>query len=725
MPLAVHYSLVIRMHDAMIRTRPAKQFPLLLAILLIGTTFVWTAPPPVSGQGAITALVAAVLPSSRSARVGSPVTAFVTVVNAGSVTAHGVGVFLKKPIAATLTFQTTDPATNLATGIPNAPVDLAPGKSQTFVIALTPSAPFSPTAIEFDFSTGSEHVDSIPGVNTLLVSASTTPTADVVALAATASQDGILETSISGAMATAFATLPTRQAIVLRHRGAFAVATVNVGAAGVMTAIARTTSGTPVALSVWETDPSTGAVIGGNVKPMDADQTATFSVFALSESIPFDPATNRVVVEFLDEGGVIRGSTSVAITSRHGDQIAQGAGLFFNERFSGNGRTCGTCHRADNNFTLDPGFIAQLPADDPLFVAETNPALAGLENSEMLRDFALIIENVDGFDKPGVFRAVPHTLALRTSVQSVDGPHIGWSGDGAPGDGTLHSFATGAVTQHFTRTLNRVPGVDFRLPSASELDALEAFQLSLGRQADLALPLPLKGISASNGQTIFLSDVGRCNRCHVNAGANANFGAGSLGNADIDTGVENFPPQPPRPTGVVIPPDGGAGRDPRLASHGFGNGQFNTPPLVEAADTPPFFHNNSAQTIEDAVLFYTSPAFNDSPGAALVGGTISLDATQAIEVAAFLRVINALENIRSATEMLADAQSVTTEPALLSRLLALAAKDLGDAIRVLDDAGLHPDAVQLLHEAQTAANQQLIANATVQASAARALLIAQ
>src|SRR5262249_54441168 len=161
----------------------------------------------------------------------------------------------------------------------------------------------SPTVVEFDFSSGPERVDSIPGINTLLVSASTTPTADVVALAATPSHDGILETSISGAMATAFATLPTRQEIVLRHRGAFAVAAVNVGAAGVLTATARTTGGTPVALSVWETDPSTGAVIGGSVKPMGAQQTATFSVFAFSESILFDPATNRIVVEFLDEGG--------------------------------------------------------------------------------------------------------------------------------------------------------------------------------------------------------------------------------------------------------------------------------------------------------------------------------------------------------------------------------------------------------------------------------------
>lgn len=121
--------------------------------------------------------------------------------------------------------------------------------------------------------------------------------------------------------------------------------------------------------------------------------------------------------------------------------------------------------------------------------------------------------------------------------------------------------------------------------------------------------------------------------------------------------------------------------------------------------------------------FYNSAAFNDSPGAVLAGGIISLDPAQVIEVAAFLRVINVLENIRSATEMLGDAQSLTTEPKLLTRLLALAAKDLGDAIRVLEDGNLHPDAVSLLRDAQAAAGQQLITIALLQAGAARALLI--
>ena len=95
--------------------------------------------------------------------------------------------------------------------------------------------------------------------------------------------------------------------------------------------------------------------------------------------------------------------------------IAQGANLFFNETFAGNGRTCGTCHPAENNFTIDPTFIATLPPNDPLFVAETNPNLAvNFEKPKLLRELGLVLENVDGFDdlqNKFVMRGVMHRRA--------------------------------------------------------------------------------------------------------------------------------------------------------------------------------------------------------------------------------------------------------------------------------------------------------------------------
>lgn len=118
----------------------------------------------------------------------------------------------------------------------------------------------------------------------------------------------------------------------------------------------------------------------------------------------------------------VTGTTTNAVESN--DQlIARGAQLFFSETFGGNGRTCGTCHPAENNLTIDPAFIRTLPPTDPLFVAETNPALAQLENSTLLREDALILENIDGFEDPThkfVLRGVPHTLAMSTSTGRGD-----------------------------------------------------------------------------------------------------------------------------------------------------------------------------------------------------------------------------------------------------------------------------------------------------------------
>jgi mono/diheme cytochrome c family protein len=88
------------------------------------------------------------------------------------------------------------------------------------------------------------------------------------------------------------------------------------------------------------------------------------------------------------------------------------------------------------------------------------------------------------------------------------------------------------------------------------LDALEAFMLSLGRQADLVLPLTLKSVVAARGQEIFRDNtLGKCNACHFNAGANGDpaiFGPGA-GNLNFDTGVEALPDQPADLTGEPVP----------------------------------------------------------------------------------------------------------------------------------------------------------------------------
>jgi len=402
--------------------------------------------------------------------------------------------------------------------------------------------------------------------------------------------------------------------------------------------------------------------------------------------------------------------------------VAEGAVLFQEGIFGGNGRTCATCHPARNNFTIDPKFIATLPPNDPLFVFETNPDLAqNFEKGNSLRQLGLVLENPDGFEDLGrkfVLRGVPHTLALRHSrLPQPNSPfepvppleRLGWGGDGAPGSGTLREFALGAITQHFTRSLARRPGVDFRVPTDRELDAMAAFQLALGRQEDLDLAaLRFTSPMVTRGQEIYLTGdtvratkaAGKCNRCHFNGGSNVSVGDE---NRNFDVGIEELPDLPAnliQPGGVPV--DRGFGRASNSRG-GFGTGRFNSAVVVEAADTGPFFHNNAVSTIEEAVDFYNSAAFNSSPaGLGLKGGDtgnigIHLETTQVEAVAALLRVLNSLENIRSSSEL--DQAAIGRPFDAARNLLDIASFDTEDAYQVLEERSLHLDAAKLLRTA--------------------------
>ena len=118
-------------------------------------------------------LVSSVLPSSRSVQVGTPATAFATMINAGQSTATSCSVVPITNIPATFLYQTTNPATNQIIGTPNTPINVAGGAAQSFVLAFTPTAPFPPTDVQLSFDcTNSNPAPVNSGLNTLLLSAS-------------------------------------------------------------------------------------------------------------------------------------------------------------------------------------------------------------------------------------------------------------------------------------------------------------------------------------------------------------------------------------------------------------------------------------------------------------------------------------------------------------------------------------------------------------------------
>jgi hypothetical protein len=373
--------------------------------------------------------------------------------------------------------------------------------------------------------------------------------------------------------------------------------------------------------------------------------------------------------------------------------VELGRQLFSEETFDGNGRTCATCHPPTNNFTIDPAFIRKLPRRDPLFVAEFNPELKQLEDSRLLRRLGLILENLDGFDRPGVMRSVPHNLALRTNTKSnLPGRvhALGWSGDGGAGNGSIRMFAVGAIVQHFPRSLNRVEGVDFRLPTDRELDAIEAFMLSLGRQEDIDLAaLTFTEDVVQAGKLLFNGEgINRsCSACHANAGATRSDGV----NANFDQRTGRLRPK-------SAPPDGGFGQELVAGVEGFGDGTMNTPSLIEAADTAPFFHNNAARTLEDAIRFYTTRTFGDSPAGRLGGlGPFELSRKQIVAIGALLRTLNAMENVRFGNVIAKQAQGADLQSDAVQRIREVIA-ETQDAIEVLTRGPLklYRDAVKRL-----------------------------
>jgi hypothetical protein len=145
-----------------------------------------------------------------------------------------------------------------------------------------------------------------------------------------------------------------------------------------------------------------------------------------------------------------------------------------------------------------------------------------------------------------------------------------------------------------------------------------------------------------------------------------------------------------------------------------GDGRFNTPPLIEAADTGPFFHNNSVSTLEESIAAYNSDAFNNSPGALtskLADRHVKLDSTQVTAVASFLRAINALENIRLSNRLDNQAKQVTNN-ARARELSRLALEENQDAIQVLKDGivlGGYAPAIKKLESASYYQSLALIA----------------
>jgi hypothetical protein len=262
--------------------------------------------------------VAAVSPNAQATTVDNTVTGFAAVINgAATTTASQCGIGLPSNFPGVLLFQTTNPTTNLPTGTLNQAVDIPAGKTQTFVFAITPTAPISQD-IPLVFPCGGvNNVATIHGVNTFLLTASSTALPDMIMIDATATKDGTI-------------TLANPSA-----SGAIGSAAINIGAAGSVTFTPTVTpygqpaQTLPLNLSICQVNASGTCINPTTPGPsttvnVAANQTVMLGTFVQGQGTPiqFDPANNRIFV-IGTTGNVAVGEASVAVKMTSSTSMAQ------------------------------------------------------------------------------------------------------------------------------------------------------------------------------------------------------------------------------------------------------------------------------------------------------------------------------------------------------------------------------------------------------------------
>lgn len=357
---------------------------------------------------------------------------------------------------------------------------------------------------------------------------------------------------------------------------------------------------------------------------------------------------------------------STAAPQGQGNAVSQGKRLFDAETFGGNGRTCRTCH-SETTGTLSPADVQQLfktHPNDPLFLTDGSDDGNGTGTSRIRQHATIRMSiplhpNVKLAATPRatnaiVFRGIPTTLNMpaleeRERLRGVD-PVIMLDGR----QPTLERQALGAIQDHAQGTV-AVSGADLQRIKEFELtntffSSPEVRKFASGGPEP---ELPRGNTAAEKRGRRFFEDVvdfvdfkhGACAGCHAgpmldrtNLFAELVFGvpqgtrfqniAVSLIDANgmhatpqafivkDSTGHEEtfFSTDPGRSLITGVSP---------LEDPTFSNWEaFKIPQLRGIRDTGPYFHDNSAKTLEDVMkhydVFFGPGFFTDQDNADIV-----------------------------------------------------------------------------------------------------------
>jgi hypothetical protein len=360
----------------------------------------------------------------------------------------------------------------------------------------------------------------------------------------------------------------------------------------------------------------------------------------------------------------------------------KGKKLFERETFGGNGRTCRTCHsKRTGTLTLADvqRIIAKAKPEDPFLIHDALDAdgvgTTRVQTHATIRLSIPLPPWLSLADDPGathvtVFRGIPSTR----NTPALD-PVLLHDGR-AP---SLQEQAVGAIHDHYQNTVE---------PTQEQLDAIAEFQRTdahffssdeLEAFAAGGPPPELPpGVTPAErrGRTFFVdvpftppSKEGICALCHSGpmlnrvSQAHSAFSGGSPppGARFIDTGVTlvNAPDNPIRtwvvddginPVVTIRSPDVGLLLDPTPSTpppavlpRAFFANLFKVPTLWGVKDTAPYFHDNGAKTLRDAVShyqrFFNFTEAQDPVGSRTLGGFFVLTDDEVDDIVAYLQLL--------------------------------------------------------------------------------------
>ena len=359
----------------------------------------------------------------------------------------------------------------------------------------------------------------------------------------------------------------------------------------------------------------------GETKPSSFDSGFDFNLntLELTQEVPSDAPCIGTL-----QGIITSGSGTTAATAKVLTQLAPTTYLVYggmNPALSGTVSDSNSC--SGTVLSITAGSLGAIAGSPVLGLEDPKRMRTSADTVNFPQGRGLILENIDGFPPtPNVFRKSPHLLNLN---QRFGG--FGLSGNFAD----LRTFATGAVTQHFPRTLARSStgtAPDFRLPTPDELAAMEAFMRSLDFPAGtdpnkFNLNRFVVTAAQQRGFNAFFG-AAKCSFCHAGQVLSdfVPFNTGVVNQTINSSGVDNLPCEPSNPCGSRA---------------------FITRQLFNIANLGPFFHDGSAATLKDVLAFYNSSNFANSPGSTGFSGPINTPAispTATDDIIAFLEGIS-------------------------------------------------------------------------------------